>query len=596
MSTAPGPEPQFNLELRDYVQVLRRRWKLIAVVTLAFGLLGAAFTFTRTPTYEARATVLLDTGYSRTVLADPDQPDLDLDAQTTTETDLMRSGPVQRMIEQFLGFLPEVRVVPQEVFDPSAPTRAIDVLTTNESPTRAAFEADQFAIGYINVRRGMIRDDIDENIAESREALAMLDSSAARSRLRLAELEALIAAAPPGTEETLTLEAERDRLNFELNSARIADRQNAIQQRIDVLSQARRLNEETGIFKRNEARVPTAPKSPVPVRDIGIALAIGLGVALIAAFLRDYYDDSVGTKEELDRISGGVPVLGIIPVIRRRRRETEGLETLARPSSAASEAYRSLRTAFEFTGLGKDLRLIHITSASAGEGKSTTACNMAVSLARAGNHVVLVDCDLRRPRVHEFLGLDNEIGFTSVLLGTTTMDQALTRVDDIPGLYILPSGPIPPNPAEVIDSELAESRLRLLAQSADYVIIDSPPVLPVSDSLALAAYTDLTLLVVRARSANRRAIRRAMELLDQVGSPAAGMILNGVDQEATYGYGYGYGTEGYRRRRRREYRSDAAEAAPITTDEPLAKADPATWSNGSSPAKAADGPPVGDRA
>lgn len=594
-----GSAERVDLELRDYLQVLRRRWKLIAVVALAATILGAVYTFTRTPIYEARATVLLDTGYSRTVLADPNQPDINLDAQTTTEVDLMRSATVLTRIEGLLGYRPSVKITPQRVYDQDAPTRAIDVTATDPSAPKAALEANDFAKTYVAVRRAMIRDDIDETIAESQRALRRLDTSTAASRLRLAELEGLIAAEPPGSEDRLTLEAERDRLNYTVDSARVADRQNSIQTRIDVLEQARRLNEDTNIFKINQARVPGTPKSPVPVRDIGISALVGLGLALIFAFLRDYYDDSVGTKEQLDRISGGIPVLGIIPNVRRRRREKAELESLVRPSSGASEAYRSLRTALEFTGLGKDLRLIHITSASPGEGKSTTACNLAVSLARAGNHVVLVDCDLRRPRVHEFLGVDNEVGFTSVLLGTTTMDQALRRVDDIPGLYVLPSGPTPPNPAEVLDSQLAESRLRLLAQSADYVIIDSPPVLPVSDSLALAGYTDATLMVVRARTANRRAINRAMELLAQVESPTAGMILNGVSHEATYGYGYGYGSEGYGRRRWRYGRSDGgtdlADPVPTSADRTAASASEAPATNGSSAAATLDETHVGDR-
>ena len=336
-------------------------------------------------------------------------------------------------------------------------------------------------------------------------------------------------------------EAERDRLVADIASGSVAQRQVDIQTTIAKLLIAKRNNDSRGIFKRSIAEIPSTPITPQPVRDTAIGLLIGLGLGLAAAFLRDYYDDAVRTKEDLDRITGGVPVLGIIPAVKLWRNEkTALLESIAHPNSAASEAYRSLRTALEFTGVGKDMGLIHVTSSTAGEGKSTTAANLAVSLARAGHDVVLVDCDLRRPRAHKFFGLENTVGFTTVMLGSTSIEQALQRVLDVPGLFLLSSGPQPPNPSELLASEVAHSRIDLLARSADYVVIDSPPLLPVSDSVILAGYAQATLLVARARSANRRDIHRSLELLEQVDGHLAGVVLNGVGTEGTYGYGYGY--------------------------------------------------------
>ena len=539
MDRAVRPD-QANLELRDYLRVLRRRKTIIVVVTAVLLAAGLGYSLTRPKVFEAESRVLLDSGFSRTILFTDETTIPDVDQQVVTELDLMRSGQVTRLIEERLGYEPDVEIAAVEPSDERIDTRQISVVAASGSAARSATLATDFANAYVEVRRDLIGDDLRTTIEENNTALERLDQDAARSRQQIANLDVVI----PTLEgdERLVREAQRQRLQTELDSGSIAQRQLAIQTRSDLLQTALINNDNQSIFKVTDAREPGSPVSPVPLRDGAIALLLGLTLGVAAAFVRDYYDDTVRTKEDLDRISGGVPVLGIIPAVKTWRDKKDAvLELVAHPSSAASEAYRALRTSLEFLGVGRDLKIIHVTSSAPGEGKSTTATNVAVSLARAGKSVILLDCDLRRPRAHEFFKLDNAQGFTSLLLGTATIDQALQKAPDVPGLYVLASGPLPPNPTELLDSELTRGHLRLLATSVDYVIVDSPPLLPVSDSVILARYADATLLVTRARMANRRAIGRSLELLAQVEAPVAGLVLNGAGVEASYGYGYGYG-------------------------------------------------------
>lgn len=304
------------------------------------------------------------------------------------------------------------------------------------------------------------------------------------------------------------------------------------------------------------------PVEPRPVRNLIIAVAVGFLLGLIVAFLREYFDDTLRSKEDLDLASGGVPVLALIPSVPNWRDRTKPvLESVSHPHSAVSEAYRTLRTSLAFAAVSRRIGIIQVTSSTSGEGKTTTAANLAVTLANAGKRVVLVDCDLRRPRVHDFFGLSNKIGFASVLLGEVTVVDALQPAPGVSGLNILPSGPPPPNPAELLSTKAARQVLDTMAEVADYVVVDSPPLLPVTDSVALVGYADATILLVTARSTTRRSLHRSLELMEQIDAPLEGILFNRVGREATYGYGYGY-----------SYTDDAGSTVPA--DDPMPADEP----------------------
>jgi non-specific protein-tyrosine kinase len=192
--------------------------------------------------------------------------------------------------------------------------------------------------------------------------------------------------------------------------------------------------------------------------------------------------------------------------------------------------------------MDRPTRLVQFTSPTAADGKTTTLANTAVTLSQAGLRVIVVCCDLRRPRVHEFFGLKNEVGFTSVLLGDTLLVDALQEVPGCPGLHLLASGPKPPNPSELLGNPKTRGLLESLAEISDIVLIDSPPLLPVTDPSVLAGIVDAVVLVVSMGTSTQSGVKAALETLARVNAPLAGVILNKVPQTDSYAYyRYSYG-------------------------------------------------------
>jgi capsular exopolysaccharide synthesis family protein len=211
------------------------------------------------------------------------------------------------------------------------------------------------------------------------------------------------------------------------------------------------------------------------------------------------------------------------------------------PTSPAAESYRSLRTSLQFARQERQLRSVVVTSPGAGDGKTSTLANLGVVFAQAGDRVLLVSGDLRRPRIAEFFGLDENVGLTSVLLGEHTLEQALQPAPGVDRLTLLPSGPVPPNPAELLNSSQVQGIFARLRDHYDLVLIDSPPVLPVTDAAILSRCADATLMLAAAGQTRRGDLHRAVEKLDQSGTTILGVVLNKVTKQTGRGYGYGYG-------------------------------------------------------
>ena len=535
----PSTTEYVGLELRDYLAVLRRRRVLIVlcVVMIVLGTLG--YSLTRTPLYRAEARVLIDRRESELVLGI--MPGSDPDA-IRSEVLLMSSGEVRMAIEKTLGYLPEVTLRPASGTSPGVVITAVD-----PDPDRAAEMANDFAKAYTAERRRITDADLQSAVNEIKGQMTALAVEVAETDQKIQDLMIQIDATPESDVERIRLlQAQITQLQVQNDPSNVAGRQASLQSKLDQLNTAITSTGGRGRLIVSTAYPPQDPFAPTPIRDGVLALLVGLVVGVVAAFVRDYFDDTLRTKEELDSLTGGIPVLGIIPAINEwRDRKTALLESLSHPNSPASEAYRSLRTAIEFVAVDQKVDVIHVTSSTSGEGKSTTSANIAVTLARAGKRVILIDCDLRRPRLHQFFGLDNAVGFTSVVLGTTKIEEALQPVPGVPGLLILASGPPPPNPSELLSTKTVRSKLETLARSSDYVVIDSPPLLPVSDSVIISSLADITLLVVTAKTTVRRSVQRSVEMLQQVDAPLEGIVFNGVGSEGTYGYGYGYGYSSY---------------------------------------------------
>lgn len=221
---------------------------------------------------------------------------------------------------------------------------------------------------------------------------------------------------------------------------------------------------------------------------------------------------------------------------------SDRLITHLSPRSAVSEAYRTLRTNIQFGALDRAIKTIMVTSAGPGEGKSTTIANLAIAFAQAGHKSLLIDADLRRPVQHKVFGVDQRRGLSAVLVGKVEVAEAIQSVKAVPGLQVLPSGPLPPNPAEMLGSKQWQGLLQELRESFDFVLIDAPPVIAVADASVLAPQTDGVILVLDAGSVPRQAAQMAKDQLDKVGAKFLGAVLNNVRVEDDYQYYYYYYT------------------------------------------------------
>jgi non-specific protein-tyrosine kinase len=225
-------------------------------------------------------------------------------------------------------------------------------------------------------------------------------------------------------------------------------------------------------------------------------------------------------------------VLGVVGRFRAAPDHSRALVTLEAPRSAPSESYRTIRTNVQFSTLDVPIRTVVVTSPGSGDGKSTLAANLAVTMAQAGKRVLLVDSDLRRPTLHQVFGVSNRVGLTTLLLDETLELDDVALDTHVPGLQILPSGPQPPNPSEVLGSRRMRRVLDQMRARADVVVLDSPPVLAVADGLVLAALADAMLLVVRSGHTRRATALRAKEQLDRVEARLLGVVVNGTPRDA----------------------------------------------------------------
>jgi len=291
--------------------------------------------------------------------------------------------------------------------------------------------------------------------------------------------------------------------------------------------------------------------SPVLFYSILVGLAIGLVVGAAAIVLAEVTDRSFHSPAEIRRRLG-LPVIGHIPSIRtnvpRDPDSPAGLDDVlvcaVRPKSVEAEAYRGVRTQLYFSTQGKGHTVIQVTSPNPEDGKSTLAANLAISIAQSGKRVVLVDCDLRKPRVHTLFNLPNaEIGLAGVIAGKGTANKSIQNTL-VPGLDVLPCGPRPDNPAELLTSPALPRVLAELRATYDFVIVDTPPLLAVSDPAVIAPRADGVILVFRMTKSSRPAAERARDQLAAVGANCLGIVVNGYS-EGNRGYGsYGYGAGG----------------------------------------------------
>lgn len=283
---------------------------------------------------------------------------------------------------------------------------------------------------------------------------------------------------------------------------------------------------------------PTKPRKTV---TMSIALLAGLMLGTGAGLTLEWVDRKLRTPDEV--VSAlGVPVLGVVPHMRGRMTLVLRGQNVHRASmSETAEAYRTIRTAVQFgTGSAEEVKTLLVTSPSAGDGKSTSASNLAIAFAQAGYRTLLIDCDLRKPVQHKIFELEGEHGLTNVVAGEMKLAEAI-RKTDTPRLSVLPCGPLPTNPSEMLNGKRFSKVMSALVAAFDKIIIDSPPVMPVTDARVLAASADVTILVVRADKTTDRQSALALDGLRSVGGVVLGVLMNDMPRrKEAYGYYSGY--------------------------------------------------------
>jgi polysaccharide biosynthesis transport protein len=528
------------ISLQDHLTVLRRRrWMIVGtIVAVVVAALGASFA--QTPVYEAETEIVVEP-VRRT--QDVTVEELLAPAANAVQTErlIVTSRPVAERVAADLG-IPDLREVTEDVRVQTVPdTRVVRIIAADTDPAAAAARTDAFANAYLDYKR-------DEAVEGLLAARSNLDARAIDLRAAIEELDA-----EEGAEA-----AQRDALLAQLAqvSAQLAD-----------------LGESTqavtgGGSVLTPAEVPTSPVSPRPLRTGALAVVLGLLLGVGLAFLRDHFDDVVRDENDFKRATSGRPVLGRIPTWS----DPEGgdrLATVVDPTALASEAYRELSSGVRFmlaalddtvptsapvpdpsTPFGvrsaepepeqPEGRAIVMASAAAGDGKTSTAANLAVAAARTGLTVLLVDADMRRSTVGKRFGLGRTSGLSDLLAGKGDIADHVVPVG-VDGLFVLPSGTTPPNPHELLASAAMRAFEKRVRASVDLIIYDTPAVLAVPDALELGRHADLAILVGRAETSSRRQLGAAIERLQQVGTDISGTVLNDISGGAdAYYYAYYY--------------------------------------------------------
>lgn len=296
----------------------------------------------------------------------------------------------------------------------------------------------------------------------------------------------------------------------------------------------------------DKAEVPRFPVKPRKKLNILLAMIVGLFMGVGLAFFFEYLDNTIKVPEEVKQYLK-IPYLGPVPIIvtdtdkNPHGRQPPELVTLHSPKSIASEAYRGIRTSILFSSAESEPRVILVSSAGPEEGKTISTANLAITMAQSGSKVIVIDCDLRRPRIHKLFDIPRDQGLTNLLVGNMEIKEAIfdTR---IPNLDIIPCGPIPPNPSEILGSSRMEKLIEVLKKSYKRIIIDSPPITAVTDAMVLAKSVDGVVLVIHANDTAREIVKNGLSQLQGVGARVLGAILNGVDmaRDSYYYYQYYY--------------------------------------------------------
>ena len=496
-------------DLRTYLQILRRRYYWVIAAVVLLGAAAGGYSVNQPKQYTASAQLLVQPTTGTLPSAATQQTISP--TEVLTELQLLTTAPVKEAVRRQLGSEPNVSA------SQVGQTDVIAVAATSNSPTLAAKIANAYANAFVAYQQTATNAKLATAEQQLQSQISAIDTQVA-----------LLSKSPSTSPQVDALLVQETTLKEELATLQVSGAVSG-----------------GGVEVVTPAKAPTSPSSPKPVQDTLIAAIVGLLLGIGIAFLFEHLDDAVYSKEEAGRLAGDAPVLGMIPRIGSwKRRGDVVLASTASHNSSVAEAYRSLRTSLQFAGHDGNMKTILVTSPSPGEGKTATIANLGVVLAQADQRVVVVSCDLRRPRLGQFFERSESPGFTSVILGQTSLGDALQTVEGLGNLFFLGSGDVPPNPTELLASGAAHEIFSELRQDFDIVLVDSPPLLPVTDAVILARGADATLLIIAAGETKRSQVEQAAEMLAQVDARRVGVVLNEVEVGGRYGYRDSYGSYG----------------------------------------------------
>jgi polysaccharide biosynthesis transport protein len=530
------PTPTGSVELRDYLAVFKRQLVLILAITLLGAAAAAAYTFRRTPVYDSTASVLV-----RAITTNAFDPGSKIDQQLNmfNQRQLAQSEPVAVVAAKSL----KTSATPAQLLehvqvDVPSNSQILRIHYRDTVPLTAQKGADAFAKAYLAFREADARTQASVSQKSIQKDVARLSKQASDAEKAIADPNATSGDRQAAQARLTSLNNRIQQLNLQLNGYLSLD-----------------FTPGTVIAA---AALPSTPADPNHRLDVGIGLLVGLFLGVVLGFVRDRTDDRLRGRDDLaERLDR--PVLATIPPLSKRvrqegklrwhRRHRNSLVTLEQPNSPAAESYRTLRTRMARLAAQLDINSVMVVSAGVGEGKSTTAANLAVVLAETGKDVLLVSADLRRPRVHQFFSLPNKTGLSNLLTDGTPPGKRKSPVADgrqmaselwsvAPNLWVMLSGPLPPHPSALMDSDAMRQFLKEQRDLFDFIVLDCPPALVVADALALAPLADATLVVADAKESDRGQVSRLKEELEQVGGRIVGAVLNRSKQASKSTYYY----------------------------------------------------------
>ncbi|MCP3988517.1 MAG: polysaccharide biosynthesis tyrosine autokinase [Actinomycetia bacterium] len=523
MTTDPRPEDE--LQLSDYVLIMRRRWTWIALTVVSIMVAAVLLTIARGPRFSATAQVGLGDSAAQEAIRSNSFTNVGAASrELSNEVNLALSDAVTSEVENQLGLDPSINIIADTESD------ALRFEAEADTAEATALHANTWAQVYVDTKRRQATDSISEAVEVFQRDLAELRADRQELRQPLDALESQIAAVTDEEQKSL-LQTQLNRLNTDLAMEfDLLDIQvQAVAENITSLELSSRLA-STGTARIVQvAAPPQSPASGSLLRNLMLATFVGLVMGAVVALVAENLDRTIKTTEDVASL--GIPVLGGIPTPGRTVPEAElPLATMRHTGTPVAEAYQKVRTAVEFALLGRQINSLLITSPNQSEGKTTLSVNLAWAMSAVDHRVALVDVDFRRPRIHEVFNCPAQPGLSDNLISGVPLPQLALRVDEAGSrnLIMMPTGTQPPSPADFVASPAFTSLIRKIEAEADLVILDAPPVLPVSDAPSIGRQVDAVIVVVKAGSTTRDQLTDTIDDLRGVGADIIGVCVVGL--------------------------------------------------------------------